>query len=179
MIHSRNHSLMYTPTFSPPLRLPWVHLVVPITVVAFRLQAHPSLLCFVLLELHSADLMSSLPATRGWALPVEGAGGRLQGQGERRCLFFWCCAYPQTQVDWHVGVKTAFLGLPAGVAVQHTAATARGLRRDQITPPAWASSKFPDPSPLPVSFLQRTGSHSLQSLPLCTLDSCPLPLFSS
>lgn len=72
-------SLLESPThtlhFLAPLPLPWVHLVVPITVVYFQLQIHPSLLRFVILELGAADIISFSPATPAWALPIERAGG--------------------------------------------------------------------------------------------------------
>lgn len=48
-----------TSTFLPPVPLPWPHLFLPITVSVFQLQTPSSLPYFVILELNSADIISS------------------------------------------------------------------------------------------------------------------------
>lgn len=158
------------PPLSYPLPLRWAHLVVPIIAVAFQLQTHPSLLGFVIPERGSADIIPSLLATRGWALPIEEDCKAKDKEGA-----FSSGAVSTPRLRW-IGMLASRQpsprrqGSPAGVALQHATAAAR-LSLQRGPPPS-----FQIPSPLHVSFLQRPGSHSLQSLPLCTLE-LPFPPF--
>lgn len=155
-----------------PSTLGSLGIVVPITVVDFQLQTHPSLLCFVILELDSADIISSSPLTPGWALPMEGAGGRLQGWRRREALFLLLglCRHPDTSVlaCWPPSSlhHMAWFASRRHFSAHNSSSGHVPSQRLESPSCVWPSSRFPDRFHLHFSFFQRTGSHSLQMLTL-------------